>query len=170
MAKLGPTWARWLLTILASENNKLEIKVSVEHQDFRVIGGVALEYRINALGRYQFMHFLVLCFLHRAVYALPSPIYLALIFLPFNPLAVITCVSPGNISIAWSLHLTSSPVLSSKSRITPLMGFSQDRVTSSPLTLIDSLGSGKLRYFHGSGQLEYRARTSSLLSVSRSRA
>jgi hypothetical protein len=27
--------------MLASENNKLEIKVSVEHQDFRVIGGAS---------------------------------------------------------------------------------------------------------------------------------
>jgi len=57
LAKLGPTWACRLLTILATENNKLEFKVQTEHQHFRVIGEVALESRINALGRCQNMHF-----------------------------------------------------------------------------------------------------------------
>ena len=84
-------------------------------------------------------------------YAVPSPRYLALTVRPFSPTAWTTCGSPGTRSIAWSLHLTSSP---STSRTTPLMGFFDESSTISPSTLIFKPASstlGKWMNLNGSG-------------------
>jgi hypothetical protein len=90
-------------------------------------------------------------------YAVPSPRYLAFTGRPFSPLTTTTWSSPGARSIAWSLHLASSP---STSNTMPLMGMDAESVmsVSSEFSPLDEeifrptcSGVGKWMNLNGSG-------------------